>query len=56
MLINLVFMLQKKTKNSRGTVFEPNDFNKGEIARALLYMAACYNNFSGDEDITDFKS
>lgn len=35
-------------------VFEPNDSDKGRIARALLYMAACYNNYSGHETISDF--
>ena len=48
-----------ETKNKRGTplfahsedketrVFEPQDSDKGDIARALLYMVACYNNFDG---------
>ena len=35
-------------------VFEPNDADKGRIARALLYMVACYNNYSGSETITHF--
>ena len=35
-------------------VFEPNDADKGRIARALLYMVACYNNYSGNETITQF--
>ena len=35
-------------------VFEPNDSDKGRIARALLYMAACYNNYSGHETISQF--
>ena len=35
-------------------VFEPNDSDKGRIARAILYMAACYNNYSGHETISDF--
>ncbi len=47
-------------KNKRGTplfthsedqepknVFEPQDCDKGDIARALLYMAAAYNNLDG---------
>ena len=28
-------------------VFEPQDSDKGDIARAMLYMAACYNNLDG---------
>ena len=28
-------------------VFEPQDSDKGDIARALLYMVACYNNYDG---------
>ncbi len=40
-------------RNASGqAVFEPNDADKGRIARALLYMAACYNNYSGSETIT----
>ena len=34
-----------------GTVFEPQDSDKGDIARALFYMAARYNNFDGDTAI-----
>lgn len=46
----------KKTSSSdeENKVFEPNDADKGRIARALLYMAACYNNISGTETITQF--
>ncbi len=48
-----------ETKNKRGEplfahdddqqtkVFEPQDCDKGDIARALLYMVACYNNYDG---------
>ena len=48
-----------ETKNKRGEplfahsqdqqnkVFEPQDCDKGDIARAMLYMAACYNNLDG---------
>ena len=36
-------------------VFEPQDSDKGDIARACFYMAACYNNVSGNEDITRFN-
>lgn len=34
-------------------VFEPQDCDKGDIARACFYMAACYNNYSGNETIND---
>ena len=30
-----------------GTVFEPQDCDKGDIARAVFYMAARYNNIAG---------
>ncbi len=30
-----------------GTVFEPQDCDKGDIARAIFYMAARYNNYAG---------
>ena len=37
-------------------VFEPQDSDKGDIARACFYMAACYNNFAGETGvITDFN-
>ena len=39
-----------KTMGS-GLVFEPQDSDKGDIARALFYMAARYNNFDGDTAI-----
>ena len=35
-------------------VFEPQDSDKGDIARACFYMAACYNNYSGSETITQY--
>ena len=37
-----------KTKGS-GTVFEPQDSDKGDIARAVFYMAARYNYLSGSD-------
>ena len=37
------------------TVFEPQDCDKGDIARALFYMAACYNNFSGNDTISQYN-
>ena len=30
-----------------GTVFEPQDCDKGDIARSIFYMAARYNNYAG---------
>src|SRR5574344_462091 len=35
--------------NSSSTtkVFEPQDWDKGDIARACFYMVACYNNLAG---------
>lgn len=31
----------------KGSVFEPQDCDKGDIARAIFYMAARYNNIAG---------
>lgn len=36
-------------------VFEPQDSDKGDIARACFYMAACYNNLSGEGGISQFN-
>ncbi len=36
-------------------VFEPQDDNKGDIARAIFYMAARYNNYAGTDTITQFE-
>lgn len=36
-------------------VFEPQDSDKGDIARAIFYMAARYNNYSGEGGITKFE-
>lgn len=52
--------LQGKPSNtnvsdSNVTVFEPQDSDKGDIARACFYMVACYNNYSGTETITQFN-
>ena len=33
-----------------GTVFEPQDSDKGDIARAMFYMAARYNNIAGNDN------
>ena len=44
--------LSGKSKNAGGsqTVFEPQDCDKGDIARAIFYMAARYNNYAGDDN------
>ena len=34
-------------------VFEPQDCDKGDIARACFYMVARYNNIAGDDDTID---
>ena len=45
-----------KTLNS-GTVFEPQDCDKGDIARAIFYMVARYNYLSGsDSDGIDMNN
>jgi len=36
-----------------GTVFEPQDSDKGDIARACFYMVARYNNVMGEDDSCD---
>ncbi|MBE6135265.1 MAG: hypothetical protein E7179_04580 [Erysipelotrichaceae bacterium] len=36
-----------------GTVFEPQNSDKGDIARACFYMVARYNNLAGDDDTID---
>ena len=43
--------LTGKSKNAGGseTVFEPQDSDKGDIARSIFYMAARYNYFSGSD-------
>ena len=35
------------SQDQQQKVFEPQDCDKGDIARAMLYMVACYNNFDG---------
>ncbi len=35
------------SEDQENRVFEPQDCDKGDIARAMLYMAACYNNLDG---------
>lgn len=39
----------KTFPNINASVFEPQDSDKGDIARAVFYMAARYNNFSGSD-------
>ena len=38
--------LHTDAKDEGTTVFEPQDCDKGDIARAVFYMAACYNNYA----------
>ena len=38
-----------KTLGGSVTVFEPQDSDKGDIARIIFYMAARYNNFAGSD-------
>ena len=52
--------LRGKPKNASpedegDVVFEPQDSDKGDIARAIFYMAACYNNLDGKATITDYN-
>ena len=39
-----------------GTVFEPQDSDKGDIARAIFYMAARYNNIGGGDSNCDVNN
>ena len=44
------------SKDDEGSVvFEPQDSDKGDIARAVFYMAAAYNNLDGKATITEFN-
>lgn len=47
--------LNKTTQDQGTKVFEPQDSDKGDIARAIFYMAACYNNLDGNANITEFN-
>ncbi|MBR4377518.1 MAG: endonuclease [Bacilli bacterium] len=38
-----------KTKGGSVSVFEPQDSDKGDIARAVFYMVARYNNIAGND-------
>ncbi len=46
---------KKSSQDQSDVVFEPQDCDKGDIARAIFYMAACYNNLSGTDTITQFN-
>ena len=41
---------KSKTLGGTTSVFEPQDSDKGDIARAIFYMAARYNFYSGNDD------
>lgn len=44
------YLLSKYGKNSSNqNVFEPRDSHKGDAARALMYMAVCYNGVNGND-------
>ena len=47
--------LKTSAEDQSTVVFEPQDSDKGDIARACFYMAACYNNWSGAEDISQYN-
>ena len=40
---------KSKTVGGSYTVFEPQDCDKGDIARSVFYMVARYNNIAGDD-------
>lgn len=46
----------KSIKDEGNLVFEPQDSDKGDIARACFYMVAMYNNLANDNNITDFDA
>ena len=39
-----------RTLGGNETVFEPQDCDKGDIARAIFYMVARYNNYAGETE------
>ena len=45
----------KHAQDESTIVFEPQDSDKGDIARACFYMVACYNNINGENNITQFN-
>ena len=46
--------LHTHSGDKSSVVFEPQDSDKGDIARACFYMVACYNNLSGNESISQY--
>lgn len=48
-------ILHTSTSDQADTVFEPMDEYKGDIARAIFYMMARYNNISGTDTITQYE-
>jgi len=47
---NNLFGYSEAFVDSQIKVFEPQDSDKGDIARACFYMAARYNNFANNDD------
>ena len=47
--------IRTSSQDEADAVFEPQDCDKGDIARACFYMVACYNNLSGTDEITQFN-
>ena len=47
--------MHTSTQDESTMVFEPQDCDKGDIARAIFYMAARYNNYSGTDTISKFE-
>lgn len=47
--------LNTHSEDESTVVFEPQDSDKGDIARACFYMVACYNNLSGTDTITQYN-
>ena len=43
------------SQDQANVVFEPQDQDKGDIARAIFYMAARYNNYSGLDPISTYE-
>lgn len=53
---NLLGKALNISSQDNGTVvFEPQDSDKGDIARAVFYMAACYNNLDGNASISQYN-
>ena len=46
-------LVGKSKTTGSGTVFEPQDSDKGDIARAVFYMVARYNNYAGNDSTID---